>query len=254
MKTPKPGKTSIDEQKEFIRSIGDSSSLIDIFSALDDVYFFMKDRQSRFMGANAHQLKKMGLASEADIIGRSDYDFFPGHMISHYHLDDQRVMKTGVPILRRVEPVTNPDGTVNWHVTSKFPLYNREGACIGLAGIMRDLKRETSGLKQHRHMSRVLDHIAAHYTEPLTMKDLASIAGLSVSQFDRRFRSLFGQTPSHFLIRYRLTRASQLLVQSDRTLSSIAHESGFYDHSHFTREFRKMFGLSPGRYRREHFK
>jgi AraC-like DNA-binding protein len=54
------------------------------------------------------------------------------------------------------------------------------------------------------------------------------------------------------LIRYRLTRASQILVQSEETLSYIAQEVGFYDHSHFSREFQKLFGLSPGRYRKTH--
>ncbi len=98
-------------------------------------------------------------------------------------------------------------------------------------------------------MSRVLDHIGAHFAEPITIRRLATVAGLSISQFDRRFRNAFGQTPSRFLIRYRLTRASQLLVQSDQTISRIAQETGFFDHSHFSREFRAMFGVAPGQYR-----
>jgi AraC-like DNA-binding protein len=173
-------------------------------------------------------------------------------MIALYHADDRRVMETGEPVCRRIEPVANPDGTVNWHITSKFPLFDAAGHCIGLAGIMRDLDRDARSWRPHRRMSKVLDHIAQHYADPLSIRDLAGVAGLSISQFDRRFRAAFGQTPSRFLIRYRLTRASQLLVESDETISRIALETGFYDHSHFTREFRKMFGLSPGRYRQEH--
>ena len=106
-----------------------------------------------------------------------------------------------------------------------------------------------------------LPHTSAPRAEPqrddptrrsISSTDLAIVAGLSISQFDRRFRDAFGQTPSRFLIRYRLTRASQRLVDSDYTISRIAQEVGFYDHSHFTREFRNMFGTSPGRYRKEH--
>ena len=102
-------------------------------------------------------------------------------------------------------------------------------------------------------MSAVMDHITQHYTESLTMRDLAAVAGLSISQFDRRFRAAFGQTPSRFLIRYRLTQASQRLVRTNETISQIAHEVGFYDHSHFSREFQSMFGVAPGRYRKQHF-
>lgn len=233
-------------------SIADVSTIIAMFSGLEEVYFFMKDRESRFMGANPHQLEKLGLSREADLIGKSDYDFFPSHMITLYHADDQRVMETGEPIHRKIEPVANPDGTVTWHITSKFPLFDSAGTCVGLAGIMRDLDRESRSWEPHRRMSTVMDHIAQHYAEPLHIQDLAAIAGLSISQFDRRFREAFGRTPSRFLIRYRLTRASQFLVKSDHTVSRIAQDVGFYDHSHFTREFKKMFGISPGKYRREH--
>ncbi len=236
----------------FIGTIGNIGMIIGMFSGLENVCFFMKDRESRFMGANTLELEKMGVATEADVIGKSDYDFFPRHMIALYHADDQRVMETGEPIQRRIEPVSNPDGSVSWHVTSKFPLLDLEGRCVGLAGIMQDLDRGARSWRPHRRMSKVLDYIAEHYSEPLTIKTLAGVAGLSISQFDRRFRKALGWTPSRFLIRYRLTRASQLLVGGDFTIGRVAAESGFYDHSHFTREFRKMFGISPGRYRREH--
>jgi len=236
----------------FIGLIDNTETIIGMFSGLEGVYFFMKDRESRFMGANTLQLEKMGLATEADVIGKSDYDFFPRHMISLYHADDQRVMETGEAIQRRVEPVSNPDGSVSWHITSKYPLFDATGQCVGLAGIMHDLDRSASSWQPHRQMSKVLDYIAETYAEPLTISTLAGVAGLSISQFDRRFRKAFGWTPSRFLIRYRLTRASQLLVSSDFTIGRVALENGFYDHSHFTREFLKMFGLSPGRYRRQH--
>ncbi len=239
-------------QSSFINKIVDVSAVIAVFGGLDDVYFFMKDRQSRFMGANPLQLEKLGLVNEADIIGKSDYDFFPGHLITLYHADDERVMASGKAIHRRIEPVANPDGSVDWHITSKFPLFDKRGQCIGLAGIMRDLDRDARSWKPHRRMSGVLDYISAHFAEPVTIQKLAHVAGLSISQFDRRFRKAFGQTPSRFLIRYRLTRASQLLVQTDQTISRIAQETGFFDHSHFSREFRAMFGVSPGRYRKTH--
>ncbi len=250
--TGRTGRTRDKMQSSFLAQIADVSAVIAVFGGLDDVYFFMKDRQSRFMGANPLQLEKLGLADEADIIGKSDYDFFPGHLITLYHADDERVMATGQPIRRRIEPVANPDGSVAWHITSKFPLFDRRGQCIGLAGVMRDLDREARSWKPHRRMSGVLDYISAHFAEPITIRKLAAVAGLSISQFDRRFRRAFGQTPSRFLIRYRLTRASQLLVRTDQIISRIAQETGFFDHSHFSREFRAMFGVSPGRYRKTH--
>ena len=230
----------------------DPASILALFSALGDVYFFMKDREGRFIGGNELQLEKLGLDSEDDLIGKTDFDFFPGYMIAHYAKDDAKVMQTGEPILRRVELVANADGSVSWHVTSKFPLYNRKRQCVGIIGCMRDFDRSDHAWQPFRRMNAVVHFISQHYSEPLEMADLAREAGLSISQFERRFRAVFQQTPSRFLIRYRLTRAIQLLVHTEETLTHIAQEVGFYDHSHFSREFRKLFGVSPGQYRREH--
>ncbi len=238
----------------FDRSQLDTSSVLALFSALGDVYFFMKDREGRFIGANDLQLAKLGLESEEELMGKTDTDFFPSYMIAHYVKDDHAVMESGDPILRRVELVAAADGSISWHVTSKFPLYNKDGACVGIVGCMRDFSRSDDSWKPYRRMNAAVDYISKHYAEVIQIADLARVANLSVSQFERRFRIAFQQTPSRFLIRYRLTRASQLLVHTDDTMSHIAQEVGFYDHSHFSREFQKVFNLSPGQYRAQHTK
>lgn len=232
----------------------DASSVLALFSALGDVYFFMKDRQGRFIGGNDLQLEKLGLDSEEELIGKTDSDFFPSYMIAHYAVDDAHVMDTGEPIHRRVELVANPDGSVSWHVTSKFPLYNQARECVGIIGCMRDFDRSDNAWQPYRRMNAAVDYISRHYDQAIEVADLAKVASLSISQFERRFRAVFQQTPTRFLIRYRLTRASQILVHSDATLSHIAQEVGFYDHSHFSREFQQLFGMSPGRYRKDHTK
>lgn len=214
--------------------------------------FFMKDRDGRFIGGNALQLEKMGLKSLDELIGKTDFDFFPSYMIAHYVADDQQVMTSGKPILRKIELVANPDGSVSWHVTSKFPLMDQQGDCIGIIGYMRDFERSDTAWQPYRHMNAVVEYINGHYADPIEIRELARVANLSLSQFERRFQTAFGQTPARFLIRYRITRASQLLVHTDATLSQIAQDVGFYDHSHFSREFQKLFGTSPGRYRKEH--
>lgn len=230
----------------------DPNSILSLFSALGDVYFFMKDLKGRFISANALQLEKLGLQNQKELIGKTDYDFFPSYMIAHYAKDDAKVVSSKEPILRRVELVANPDGSVSWHITSKFPLYDLDGNCVGIIGCMRDFERSDDTWKPYRRMNAAVNYISQHFKGPIEVAALAKVAGLSVSQFERRFRQVFGLTPSRFLIRYRLTRASQRLVRSDMTISEVAQEVGFYDHSHFSREFQKIFGMSPGKYRRLH--
>lgn len=227
-------------------------SVMALFSALDDVYFFMKDRAGRFLAANPLQLRKLGLTDPKLLVGKTDHDFFPRYMIERYAEDDLAVMRTGQPILGRVEIVANPDGSVAWHVTSKFPLRDAKGNCIGIVGCMRDFERADSIWKPFRRMRAVKDHIGKHYAGSLTVADLAAVAHLSVSQFERRFKAVFQQRPAQFLVQYRLTRASHLLVQSDDSITEVALRVGFYDHSHFSRAFKALFGTAPGHYRAQH--
>lgn len=234
------------------RQLLDPVSILASFASLSDVYLFMKDREGRFIGANQLQLEKLGLDSEDELIGKTDVDFFPSYMIARYAKDDAQVMHSGEPILRRVELVANPDATVSWHITSKFPLRDRLGDCVGIIGYMRDLERSDDSWQPYRRMNAAVKYISEHFSETIEVSELARVASLSISQFERRFRAVFGQTPSKFLIRYRLTRASQTLVHNDESITQIAQQVGFYDHSHFSREFKKQFGQSPGCYRRAH--
>ena len=249
-RTVTAGNSPAGRQARFLASVTDCAAWLGLLGTLDDVYFFMKDRDSRFMGANAMQLAKLGLGREEDLIGKTDRDFFPESLITPYLVDDRKVMESGVPIRNRVEPVANADGTVTWHLTSKFPLHDARGRCVGLAGVMRDFDGASRTWLPHGPLVKVLDHIAAHFSRRLVMGELAALAGCSLSQFERRFRDAFGQTPTEFVARFRLTRASRMLADSNRTLGDIALSCGVYDHSHFTRAFRAMFGVAPGAFRR----
>jgi PAS domain S-box-containing protein len=230
----------------------DVSCFMGVFSALSDVYFFMKDKEGRFIGANQAQLKKLGLSSEEEILGKTDVDFFPTYMISHFAHDDTKVMTSGEPILDRVELVANPDGCIKWHVTSKFPIFDTEKKCLGIVGVMRDFEQSDDAWQPYRRLNDVVEYIKNNFSKNIEVGDLAKIANLSISQFERRFRKTFQQSPSKFLIQYRLTRASSILVGTENTLSKIALDVGFYDQSHFSREFQKFFGMAPGQYRKEH--
>jgi AraC-like DNA-binding protein len=79
--------------------------------------------------------------------------------------------------------------------------------------------------------------------------ELARIAGRSVRAFERMFRRQMQATPQQFLRRLRLRLACRELTASRRQLTAIAAAHGFCDQSHFVREFRREFGVTPGEYR-----
>lgn len=85
--------------------------------------------------------------------------------------------------------------------------------------------------------------------EPLTLGEMARIAGLSRYHFLRTFKAVTGITPHQWLLRARLRDAARRLATSRDPVTEIALDVGFEDLSNFIRSFRSEFGVSPSRYR-----
>lgn len=223
-----------------------------LFEFLPDVYFFVKNLKSEFVHANPGFVEMLGARSLEDLVGKTDHDFSPRELANHFVRDDRQVMRSGKPMASRVELVPNADRSISWHVTTKIPIRNDAGGVIGLAGFTRDLTRATVTAGRYRDMAVVMEHMDRHYREPVTSRQLAALAHLSLSQFERRFKALFQITPMRYLIRLRLNKACQMLTGSSLKITEIAVQCGFYDHSHFVRQFTAVFGIPPSSYRRQH--
>ncbi|HEV2664454.1 MAG TPA: helix-turn-helix domain-containing protein [Blastocatellia bacterium] len=107
--------------------------------------------------------------------------------------------------------------------------------------------RAARGGLSHSQVRRVLRLIEERLSEKISVKEMAREIGLSESHFSRMFKHLTGETPHQFALRLRLERASAELARSSAAdIAGVAAECGFFDQSHFTREFRKKFGITPG--------
>jgi AraC-like DNA-binding protein len=100
-----------------------------------------------------------------------------------------------------------------------------------------------------RVLQRVRDYVETHLEDSISLQHLASTAGLSTSYFIRAFKQSAGMTPHRYVLQRRVRRALGLLAETTLALSEVAMASGFADHSHFCRQFRKLVGATPSRYR-----
>ncbi|MGI9472539.1 MAG: helix-turn-helix domain-containing protein, partial [Rubripirellula sp.] len=146
-----------------------------------------------------------------------------------------------------IESAPEGEGSPRLVTTSKIPLRDKRGRVIGVAGFSRQIERMQSGTANA--LSEVIEYLHNHFAENVGTEQLAQMAGLSVSHFERRFRLAFGSSPRQYLIRVRVEQAARLLRETDRSITEIAQSCGFYDHAHFSRSFRRITNLSPTAYR-----
>ncbi len=109
--------------------------------------------------------------------------------------------------------------------------------------------RDSRSLEKIKH---ILKYVENHYTEKITIADIAKEAGMSQSHFMKYFRNRMGISFVSYLNEYRLTMASRLLAASDSSILNIASEAGFENLSYFNRLFKKRFGMTPRDYRRKY--
>jgi PAS domain S-box-containing protein len=106
----------------------------------DTIYF--KDATSRFMRINKAQARALGAKDTADAIGKTDFDFFGEEHAQNAYVDEQRIVKTGEPLISKVEKITTPDGRLWWVSATKVPIKDKDGRIIGTVGISRDVTEQ----------------------------------------------------------------------------------------------------------------
>lgn len=99
---------------------------------------YAKDALGRKTLANRADLLNLGFKTEAEALGKNDFDMFPKELAEKFWADDQRVIH-GNPVINREEYVLGEGGRKTWLMTSKLPLLDPQGAIVGLIGIGRDV-------------------------------------------------------------------------------------------------------------------
>ncbi len=128
-----------------------------------------------------------------------------------------------------------------------------EGGAREMEGLAQWVRRYAALPEQRGEMERTgvetaCAFMAAHYSQRLTLQDIARPAGMSVSTLLRTFARTKGLTPHGYLESLRIS-AAQALLEQGVSPAQAALETGFSDQSHFTHRFSRLLGLTPGAYR-----
>ncbi|MFA5589609.1 MAG: AraC family transcriptional regulator [Lysobacteraceae bacterium] len=233
----------------FMASVASPLWVERLFDRLPDIVFSIKDRQGRYVSISETAAMRCDLKHRQDAIGKTAFELFPAPMAERYARQDERLFRTGKPIIDALDLTVYRDGSAGWCLSTKEPLRDGSGQIIGLACISKDLTEPSRGGFIDNAFADTIDYLLEHIDQPLRMEALARRAGLSQAQFDRRVKKIFQLSAGQYVIKARIDQATRLLRGTTLPIADIAQQSGFSDQSAFSRQFRQVTGFTPRQYR-----
>ena len=111
---------------------------------------------------------------------------------------------------------------------------------------------QAENVSSHRigQIKAVLEYIELHYSQAVTLEELAAVANMNPKYFCRIFKEITRQTPMDYVISYRIEQAVALLSMTNRSILETAMECGFNDCSYFIRTFKNIKHMTPLQYRK----
>jgi diguanylate cyclase (GGDEF)-like protein/PAS domain S-box-containing protein len=101
---------------------------------------YAKDSEGRFIICNEAMIRRMGMTSMTELVGKSDFDFLPPEMAQRFRTDEQAVIQSGKSMINREEPLATEGGTITrWNLATKVPLLDKQGNRIGVVGVGREI-------------------------------------------------------------------------------------------------------------------
>ncbi len=182
--------SDITERKDFEKALTQERQLLRTLMQTVPDYFYVKNARSEFVLANQALADVLHLESPDELIGKTDFDFFPRDMAEKFYQDEQTIIQSGQPLVGIEEPSQSADGRTLWVSTSKVPFRNSHGEVEGIVGLGRDITErkqvEEMVRRSEAQLSEALKIAKLAYWEYDVEKDLF--------HFNDQFYSVFHTT------------------------------------------------------------
>ncbi|MCX6120767.1 MAG: CIA30 family protein [Ignavibacteriales bacterium] len=129
---------------------------------------YVKDIECRKTIANVADVRIMGKQSEAEVLGKTDFDIYAAEIAAGFYADDLSVIQSGKSVLNKEEFFFNKDGKKNWLLTFKLPMRDEQDRIIGLVGIGREITEQ----KRTMEALTLLSHTVKSIGESISITDL----------------------------------------------------------------------------------
>ncbi|NOY38200.1 MAG: response regulator [Chlorobi bacterium] len=182
------------EQKMLIRSLIDNLP--------DHIYF--KDTQLRFLLSNKAHNDHIGVASEEELIGKTDMDLYPENLAKEYTKNEKQVIRSGRPKLNIKEKTINNQGSIRWLLTSKIPVLDGYGKVKGIIGIGRDITdlelNQQELHKSRRRLEGLLEISLMEHLDTATILNMALEKSIDLTDSDIGYVYFYNEATRTFTL------------------------------------------------------
>lgn len=176
----------------------------------DTIYF--KDTASRFTRINKAQASVLGVAKSEEAVGKTDLDFQSHELAKEFYAEEQELIKTGIPLIDRVEYNPTADGKPRWFSATKVPILDKEGRVTSIVGISRNITEHMLAEKKFRGLLESAP-------DAIIVVDNKGMIQLVNSQTEK----LFGYERSEII-----DQSIEILVPERLQQKHIRHREGYY--------------------------
>ena len=189
---------------------------------------YAKDAESRFLIGNIAIARLMGAATPDELLGKTDFDFYPRELAAQYYTGEQEVIQSGQPLINREEPLMDQvTGKRGWLSTTKVPLRDSEGKIVGFVGIGRDVTERKRTEREIEERRKYLEVVLAAAPDAIITLD----ADHHIVEWNSGAEKLFGYAHDEAVGKY----LDYLVASSD----------AFAEASNFTQAVMSGMDLAP---------
>ncbi|MEM3423041.1 MAG: PAS domain S-box protein [Nitrososphaeria archaeon] len=181
--------SDVTEHKIIEQELYNARELLNILmEAVPDAIYF-KDSSSRFTKVNRAHAERMGLKNPEEAVGKTDFDFYSEEFARQAYEDEQEIIRTGKPLINKVEKVIGKDGLIHWVTATKIPIRDKNGKVIGIVGISRDITELKLIEEKLKRYSEQLEKMVEEKTRALLEAERLAAIGEVVSMIVHDLRS-----------------------------------------------------------------